>query len=238
MLKLTESHINDILHRVKDAYPRAWGNAHHEGHPERYDWNILAGKALQAENVKAGGTPDAIGCNWRRADVGDLSMDGLSVMGPDGRYYFADIIVGAGGPNARPNYRTPFNDASLLRDRAGQYAPHGFADPSKLNTHFQYDYHHPSQPDPIEPTTPACPDPSAHRPKPPKPYPGDANFLVLGAQLERDYFEAGQHLNGGAAVWFARVIYDHLNSGLSLEQAIDKHRNTPGGWRDALGLGR
>jgi hypothetical protein len=121
---LSAGEIISVLTQVRNAFPRAWSRAHHHGDPERYDFIILACRALYQ---RSGGT---IGCNWRRAVVGDLSMDGLSVENPaDGRYYFADVIAGAGGPNPSIIYSPPFHEGALLRDSSGRYAPHGFANP-------------------------------------------------------------------------------------------------------------
>jgi hypothetical protein len=158
MLRLTEDEIRDALQSVWNAFPVARQHAHQIGHEAAWDYNILAGKLVQAANIKAGGSAEAIGCNWRRAVVGDLSMDGLSVQGPDGRYYFEDIIVGAGGSNPSIKYRHPFSDAQLLRDASGAYAPHGYADPRKLTTHFQYDAA--PVPPPVEPPPPVITPPA------------------------------------------------------------------------------
>jgi hypothetical protein len=73
-------------------------------------------------------------------------MDGLSVENPaDGRYYFADVIAGAGGSNPSIIYSPPFHDGALLRDGSGRYAPWGFANPfgvpgsyPPLRTHVNY----------------------------------------------------------------------------------------------------
>jgi hypothetical protein len=66
---------------------------------------------LQRENVARGGERDDIGCNWRRARVGDQSMDGLSVKNPaDGRYYLEDVIASAGSPSASIKYHHPFRE--------------------------------------------------------------------------------------------------------------------------------
>jgi hypothetical protein len=120
-----------ILHETKDAYPRAWDHAHHDGDPERYDWIILATKRLW---VESGGT---VGGNWRRGVHGDLSMDGISVLVGD-QWRFADVIVGAGGSNPRIVYGTPGPEAAL-RNSAGEYVgAAGVADPSGLRTHFDY----------------------------------------------------------------------------------------------------
>jgi hypothetical protein len=157
MLKLSETDIKAILEDTRQRYPRAWGNAHRKDHDERYDYITLAAKALQAANVAAGGSAEAIGGNWRRAVVGDKSMDGLSVMSPaDGKYYFEDVIVGAGGPSPSIKYRHPFNDGALLRDAGGNYAPHGYADPREWKTSHNYE-------------APGLPEPP--KPEPPKPEP-------------------------------------------------------------------
>lgn len=69
---------------------------------------------------------------------------------------------------------------------------------------------------------------------PSKPYPGDQFFWhSVGDVLEADYHEAGQLLNAGSSVWFARTIWDHVNEGLTMDQSIAKHRAE---WRHALGL--
>jgi hypothetical protein len=133
MLTLNESDILSILTTVKDDHVDAWSQAHSTG-PARYDYIILAGRALQAANVERRGSELAIGCNWRRAVPGDLSMDGITVMGPDGRYYFRDVIVGAGGPHPSLEYTHPFHAGALLTDAAGNYAPQGYADPRTLRT--------------------------------------------------------------------------------------------------------
>jgi hypothetical protein len=160
MLKLTEDQIRDSLQSTWNAFPKARGYAHQIGHPAAWDYNILAGRLVQAANIAAGGSAEAIGCNWRRAVVGDLSMDGLSVLNPaDGRYYFEDIIVGAGASNARVKYSHPFSDAQLLRDASGQYAPHGYADPRGLTTHFEYDVKPPVEPPPPVVVPPPVPVP-------------------------------------------------------------------------------
>jgi hypothetical protein len=72
-------------------------------------------------------------------------MDGLSIENPsDGRYYFFDVIAGAGGSNpsiwidAHANGSLAFADGVLLRDTSGRYAPHGFANPLNHKTYVNY----------------------------------------------------------------------------------------------------
>jgi hypothetical protein len=142
-LKLSDSEIFNVLAGIWNdpRYRLAREHSHREGHPAACDYITLAGQALQRENVARGGEWDDIGCNWRRARVGDQSMDGLSVKNPaDGRYYFEDVIASAGSPSASIKYHHPFREEALLREVAGgPYAPHGYADPRGLKTHFQYD---------------------------------------------------------------------------------------------------
>jgi hypothetical protein len=131
---LSPGEIVGIMNQVAAAYPRAFRLAHSHT-AERYDFIILACRAL----FQAGG--GTVGCNWRRAVVGDLSMDGITVEKPDGRFYFADMIMGAGGSNPRIAY----SELGLLFNAHGQYAPWGFANPfgvpgsyPALRTHINY----------------------------------------------------------------------------------------------------
>jgi hypothetical protein len=144
--------IRGILEQVAHDCPRAWSRAHTDS-SERYDYIIEAVKRLY---VASGGT---VGGNWRRADVGDLSMDGITVLATDNRYYFADIISGAGGSNPTLVFR--FDTSNLLRDRSGNYAPHGFVRPSDL-------------PRPVVPCGGATPAPVPPTPAPPTPTPTPA----------------------------------------------------------------
>jgi hypothetical protein len=120
---LSAGEILSHLQATRNNYPNAFFNAHRGG-PESWDFIILACRRLYSAS---GGT---VGCNFRRAVINDVSMDGLSVENPsDGRYYFADVIAGAGGPNPTLWYEHPFHDGALLRNDSGNYAPWGFANP-------------------------------------------------------------------------------------------------------------
>ena len=124
---LSQADILGILNQVRAEFPRAFQTAHTNS-SEKYHYIILATRRLFEAS---GGT---VGGNWRRAAVGDLSMDGISVENPaDGRYYFADVIGGAGGSNPMIQYDPPFHDGALLRDPSGRYAPHGFVNPMAFN---------------------------------------------------------------------------------------------------------
>lgn len=92
-------------------------------------------------------------------------------------------------------------------------------------------YHRPNNP-PIYPLT-GVPVPPPQPPAP-KPYPGDAFFIEqLGAPLEADYTQAGQHLNAGSATWFARTLWRHIAEGMPLDASVAQSRKE---WRAALGL--
>ena len=121
---LSPGEIASNLFAVQREFPRAFQLAH-TGSGERYDFIILACRRLYQVS---GGT---VACNFRRALIGDLSMDGLSVQNQnDGRWYFADVISGAGGSNPILYYDNhPFHRGALLEDPSGRYAPHGAANP-------------------------------------------------------------------------------------------------------------
>jgi hypothetical protein len=233
----SKDRIMAILETTQRDCQRQWSMAHGPT-DERWDFIIEAVRRLDAASRREDGKGTVVG-NWRRAVIGDLSMDGLSILmrEPNGteQWYFADVIVGAGGSNPRLTY----NVIGMLRDSAGQYAPHGVARPD--HPRFQAPVvgcgtntlpGQPGQPPPSPPPPPVCP---VCPPTPTKPnYPGDHYWVAFGEQLAADYAEAGQSLNGGSGIWFARVIYDHTINGMTLEDAVAKQRRE---WRFALGLG-
>ena len=206
-----------ILEQTATDCTRQWGNAHKEGSPERYDWII---EAVRRVYVASGGT---VGGNWRRAIVGDLSMDGLSVLmqEPNGQqqYYFADVIAGAGGPNPR----IVFAVTGMLRDGGGAYAPHGFVKAGDLpppvvgcgGTTIP----------PIDPVCPVCPT------LPPRqPYPDENSYwrdyeLKVVALYQRAFDEGKRgspDLDSAAFRWFARPGYD-IGAGMTKEAAAVGH---------------
>lgn len=239
---LSEAEISGTLEAVKRDYPRAWQHCHHEGDPERYDYIILAGRKLYPQG---GGT---VGCNWKRANVGDLSMDGLTVESPsNGRYYFDDVISGAGGSNPSISYQHPYHsEANLLRDAQGNYAPQGFANPMELKTHFDYGIAGgwsgggiPVEP----PVTPPQPAPTKVRP-----YPGDERIQKLYDLYMSDKTQAGEQWDRNSLVWVYRPsdTYYHdtsdRNDQAAWDEGVKVHRwgwpeeQGRGGWRKAMGL--
>lgn len=196
------------LNAVVASCPRAWQHAHHPGDPERYDFIIHAAKRLYTES---NGTVSA---NWRRGVHGDLSMDGLTFRATNDRFYFADVIGGAGGPSP-----------SLTFNITGEAPSYGFVAPADLPAAVVACSADPGS------ECPVCP------PVPPKPpYPGDQYWVAFGNQLATDYAEAGRPLDGSSGIWFARVTWDHAINGLPLAEAVKKQREGPDGWRRALGL--
>jgi hypothetical protein len=142
---LSTGEILSHLNAVAAEFPRAWQHSARDHDPERLDFIILAARRLYSVS---GGT---VGGNFRRAIVGDLSADGISVENPaDNRYYFADVIHCSGWVSGAPcspaiTYSAPFHSGALLRNAGGNYAPWGFADPfgvsgshAPIRTHFNY----------------------------------------------------------------------------------------------------
>jgi hypothetical protein len=114
-----------------------------------------------------------------------------------------DFIIGAGGANPQPGWGEVWNPQEIPT-RATWVKPPIVAGGT--------------------PNQPPRPEP----PPPPRPvkkqYPGDRFFDSFGNLLELDYHRYGQTLNGQSATWFARVIWDHINEGLSMEESVTKHR--------------
>lgn len=244
---LSEAEVSGTLEAVKRDYPRAWQHCHHEGDPERYDYIILAGRKLYPQG---GGT---VGCNWKRANVGDLSMDGLTVESPsNGRYYFDDVISGAGGSNPSISYQHPYHsEANLLRDAQGNYAPQGFANPMELKTHFDYGIAGgwsgggiPVEPPVTPPTTP---------PAKVRTYPGDQALRDVENNFRADRKEANQpEWDQDAICWTHRPMFSYMANEKNIKdiandteawlEARRVHRwgwveeQGKGGWRKAMGL--
>jgi hypothetical protein len=107
--------IVQVLNEVKAACPGPWATAHRENDARRWDYIIHASARLYAAS---GGS---VGGNWKRGNVGDLSMDGVTFKATDGRFYFADVIVGAGGSNP-----------SLAFNVTGEAPAHGFVSADAL----------------------------------------------------------------------------------------------------------
>lgn len=103
--------IKAILENLTREFPLDWSLAHRDGDPRR--WNFIIRAIARLESASNG---TVLG-NWRRAVPGDLSMDGVSFLGQDWRWYFADVIGGAGGPNPT----ITFNVTGDLRNSRGEY---------------------------------------------------------------------------------------------------------------------
>src|SRR5262245_5223109 len=210
---LSESQINDSLHQTANDYPRAWQHAHVENDPERYDYIVLAVQALYAMDSTCRG-------NWRRGVEGDLSMDGISVC-IDGQWRFADVIGGAGGPNPTISYHTPGSDAALKNSSGKYIGEAGAPTPDEMGT-TEYDY---GEVGGGEPDQPPCPNPDDHVKQP---YAGDEPHKQFGQLYLADLAECGRRIvledgrvcyfvDEGSWIWSARVNYDDLENGMTLE---------------------
>lgn len=206
-------------------YPEAFACAHTE-RACAADFEIKCARDVVSRTGDA-----ALGLNWKRGRVGDLSLDifGYRGVGPSCDVPAArqpgecvpmaviDIIGGAGGPNPQVTWAVYSRQDSPTGGWVSAFDPR-----IKLSTDGG--------------STQECPKekPCVCQKCPTKPgYPGDRAFDAVGELLEADYREAGQRLNAQSATWFARVIYDHLYEGLPLPQSIEKHRRE---WRAVLGL--
>ena len=107
--------IVSILEQTRTDCPLQWSTAHREGSPQRWDFIIAAVQRL--DRASSG----SVGGNWRRGNVGDLSMDGVTFRGTDGRFWFADVIGGAGGSNP-----------SVTFNVTGEAPAHGFVSAADL----------------------------------------------------------------------------------------------------------
>lgn len=88
----------NLVEATKNEQPRAWNHAHIEGDPERWDFVILCARKVYA-------TDSRFGCNGKRGNPDDLSMDALNWIGTaTDPTDVIDIIVGAGGSNPQPGW--------------------------------------------------------------------------------------------------------------------------------------
>jgi hypothetical protein len=125
----------DIVQRAKDTYPRAWSRAHHDGNPERLDFNILCGRMLFDANPN-------FGLNGKRGG-NDLSADAINWKVP-GEENVIDIIGSAGSPDASVQW-------NITNTTGKWFNPYNFA------THFDYGENPVPVPTPTPPPTPKLP---------------------------------------------------------------------------------
>lgn len=155
------------------------------------------------------------------AQIHGHSEDGaLYLSDTPGQSQHVDFIVGAGGPNPQPGWAVD------------------------VPRYSRTDWFPPSQHAPIEE-----PEPEPPHVCPPLVIPsyedlgGDSFYrAMIGVPLAADYAQAGQTLNDGSAVWFARTTHSLMaafvaagNHPIDPSAIIRKHRNE---WRDILRLPR
>jgi hypothetical protein len=167
--------IVEIHEQVARECPRQWQMSHaHEGdgwHAEARDYII---EVIKRVNKESGGS---VGGNWRRGNVGDLSMDGVTFRAADGKFYFADTIRGAGGPSPSIGFNV-----------TGEAPEVGFVDASELPA--------PARACGVAP--PPAPKPNPDPTPNPNPAPAPAPPVDLGpvlaalreAQADRDLLRA------------------------------------------------
>jgi hypothetical protein len=205
--------IPNLQHEVEAArqkYPEAWRNAH-TGNAQTEDFVRLLARDVRAKHGPRWGL------NGKRGNPNDLSDDILAIdVVNGGAMEIIDIIAGAGGPSPSPVWNVGPGGPGDRGTFVGTFTvPDGGSVPG---------------PSPVKP----CPDPSAHVPKPPKPYPGDRVWDPIGAQLLSDMQRVGQdRLNPQSGTWWARTIWRVVNEGQTLEQSIAQSRTE---WCAVLGI--
>lgn len=197
-----------IVESTKADYPRAWEHCHHAGDPEAHDFIILAARRMYDDN-------QLFGLNGKRGTA-DLSWDAVNWKGDsDDPPNVIDCVGGAGGPNPQPAWQ--------VTNTTGAYF-----NPYDYHTHYTYTDEGGETGGEGEGGSGGGGSTS----KPP--YAGDSVWWEkLGLPLEADMALAGQTLNAGSSVWFARVGYDHYVMGMTIDDAVAKHRAE---WRQVLGL--
>lgn len=202
---------------ARQKYPQAWANAH-TGNAQTEDFIRLLARDVRAKHGPKWGL------NGKRGDPNDISDDILAYSGEGsavdvvngGPMEIIDVIGGAGGPNPQPSWNVGPGGPGDKGTFVGTFTvPGGGTGPTP-------------------PPGPVCPDPSAHLPKPPKPYPGDRVWDPIGVQLLADMKRAGQdRLNPQSGTWWGRTIWRVVNEGQTLEQSIAQSRVE---WCAVLGI--
>ena len=206
------NYIEDVK-AAKTKYADAWSHAHVDGDPRRLEWIKLFAKDLHAKDHN-------VGCNGKRGNPLDLSADAINILcdetdsngrTPDGEpCVVVDVIGGAGGPTPSPIWGV-YN--TLVEGSGANVDPN-------------------ATPAPPPPATPYIPSYGEL---------GDDAFFrsQIGIPLQADMSIAGQALNDGSSVWFARACYELITESMKAGRMIDaapivkKYRNQ---WRAILGL--
>lgn len=179
------------------------------------EWkNAHTGNAMTEDFIKilareAHNFDERFGLNGKRGVSTDISDDALNFLGE--------------GPDTDPTTGKPCSVIDVIGGAGGPSPTPQWNVVSDPNNPIKSAWVNPL-------TQPEDPE----EPPPTKPYPGDDFFRhSVGKVLEADYAEAGQQLNDGSSVWFARTIWDYVIGDLTIEESVAKHRKE---WREVLGL--
>jgi hypothetical protein len=194
-------------------------------------WNLGASSSRATRNAFF---ERAVGCAYWSHPVynpngGDKQWHCKDPDGPGGRPQSDDVIVSM--PSRMAWDCIPGAGADGYRFEADSH-------PFLLEGQFIFV---PSQPNGAGFPEPDIPPAAGHQCPPPPGYEelgGDTFFRAhVGVPLVADMAHAGQTLNDGSAVWFARTIYtlvaDHMRGRVDVPVILRKFRNE---WRAVLGL--
>jgi hypothetical protein len=193
------NYLEDVKQAAKD-YPAQWSHAHVDGHPGKHDFILLLAARLHKKDPR-------VGCNGKRGNPLDLSMDALNVLDdedgpgrtPAGkRCWVVDVIGGAGGSNPTPIWNA-------------------FSDPQASSGAW------------VAPKIASLPTPQY----PPYP-PNESDVDGAGVALFADFGMSGQPPNPQMFRFAFRVAYSWLTQEVpDLPASVAKHRKE---WRAILGL--
>jgi len=216
---------NDIMAIARDvarAEPGAWEEVNVPGQRSRRFINLVVDtlqKRLGDREIAPGVVLRAaeVGCNGKRGNVNDLSIDVIALPNPSGArdasgtfkgLELYDIIVATeGGPGSTPSIAcTDVTQATITGGVSGAWVKPVVKD---------------SVPRPAPP--PPSPAPPAPAPRPVQPYPDEATFWKSFAdQVVKRFAAKGRTLDPGAFVWFTRTAYDIGSGALSPEASAKK----------------
>jgi hypothetical protein len=189
----------ETVARLAREHPQEWRDAHTSSPNTEAFIRRLAFTLNQMD-------PN-VGLNGKRGNPNDISDDVIAIYTAEGsvvdrsglRMEIIDVIAGAGGPNPQPSWAA-----------VGGPSPGAWVKPQPVGT--------------IPPVVKPCPDPKAHEPKPPVPYPDETTFWrAYELAVVEAYRARGREIDSQSFRWFTRVAHDIAAHRMNPEEAAAKH---------------